>query len=179
LLNDLDMSIIGVARHRASCPVTLELKEGIVAAALTKGSRITGTQRSVFAAQSEKRYDSGESIRTIAQDAGRSYGFVHRVLKEAGVVLRGRGGATRGAKTAEATPTKAPAKAAAKKSPAKAAAKKSPAKAVVTKKAAATKTAKKAPAPTKADRLKAPAKGAAKKAPAATKSAAKRTAKKR
>ncbi|MDA8324156.1 MAG: helix-turn-helix domain-containing protein, partial [Actinomycetota bacterium] len=27
---------------------------------------------------------------------GRSYGFIHRILAESGVALRGRGGATRG-----------------------------------------------------------------------------------
>ena len=47
-----------------------------------------------------KRYAAGESIRRIADDAGRSFGFVHGVLKEAGVGLRGRGGATRSAKKA-------------------------------------------------------------------------------
>jgi hypothetical protein len=42
------------------------------------------------------RYDSGESIRALAATTGRSYGFVHRILTENGVSLRGRGGATRG-----------------------------------------------------------------------------------
>jgi hypothetical protein len=37
----------------------------------------------------------GSSIRSIAADTGRSYGFVHRVLTESGATLRGRGGATR------------------------------------------------------------------------------------
>ncbi len=32
----------------------------------------------------------------------RSYGFVHRVLSESGVTLRGRGGATRGKKAVSA-----------------------------------------------------------------------------
>ena len=31
-----------------------------------------------------------------AGSTGRSYGFVHRILTETGVSLRGRGGATRG-----------------------------------------------------------------------------------
>ena len=67
-------------------------------AALAKGSRISGAQRTTLASQYAKRYSGGESIRKIAEDAGRSYGFVHNVLKESGVGLRGRGGATRGAK---------------------------------------------------------------------------------
>jgi len=65
-------------------------------AALTKGARITGDQRSSLATTFGERYAGGESIRSIAQDTGRSYGFVHGVLKESGASLRGRGGATRG-----------------------------------------------------------------------------------
>src|SRR5205823_218053 len=64
---------------------------------LAKGSRITGAQRTSLASTYAKRYAAGDSIRAIADEAGRSYGFVHGVLKEAGVDLRGRGGATRGA----------------------------------------------------------------------------------
>ena len=63
---------------------------------LTKGARITGDQRSSLGAELGQRYAGGESIRSIAQDTGRSYGFVHGVLKESGASLRGRGGATRG-----------------------------------------------------------------------------------
>ena len=63
---------------------------------LTKGARITGDQRSSLAASFGERYAGGESIRSIAIDTGRSYGFVHGVLKESGTSLRGRGGATRG-----------------------------------------------------------------------------------
>jgi hypothetical protein len=63
---------------------------------LTKGARITGDQRSTLARSFGERYAGGESIRSIAQDTGRSYGFVHGVLKESGATLRGRGGATRG-----------------------------------------------------------------------------------
>ncbi|HWI00566.1 MAG TPA: helix-turn-helix domain-containing protein, partial [Propionibacteriaceae bacterium] len=71
-----------------------------MANALAKGSRITGAQRGTLSSQYAKRYSAGESIRKIAEDAGRSFGFVHGVLKESGVQLRGRGGATRGAKKA-------------------------------------------------------------------------------
>ncbi|MBA8823867.1 putative transcriptional regulator [Saccharopolyspora lacisalsi] len=41
------------------------------------------------------RYADGASIRRLAESTGRSYGFVHRVLTESGVPLRGRGGAHR------------------------------------------------------------------------------------
>jgi helix-turn-helix protein len=67
-----------------------------MAEALTKGSRITGDQRGSLATAFAERYAGGESIRSIAEDTGRSYGFVHGILKEAGATLRGRGGATRG-----------------------------------------------------------------------------------
>ncbi len=63
---------------------------------LSKGSRITGEDRTDLVKQLVKRYERGESIRSIATDIGRSYGFVHGVLVESGATLRGRGGATRG-----------------------------------------------------------------------------------
>jgi hypothetical protein len=65
-----------------------------------KGRRIVGAERQTLAKDLVKRYTSGESIRALAASTGRSYGFVHRVLSESGVTLRGRGGATRGKKKA-------------------------------------------------------------------------------
>ena len=62
---------------------------------LKKGTRVTGSERSELASELKRRYDEGESIRSLAAATGRSYGFVHRLLTEAGVTLRGRGGATR------------------------------------------------------------------------------------
>ncbi|MGN6607332.1 MAG: helix-turn-helix domain-containing protein [Jatrophihabitans sp.] len=73
--------------------------------ALKKGARITGADRTKLSAELKKAYDKGKSIRELADAHGRSYGFVHRVLSESGVTLRGRGGATR-------TKTKSTAKAA-------------------------------------------------------------------
>jgi hypothetical protein len=73
-------------------------KEAAVAE-LKKGARITGGDRNKLAADLKRRYSSGSSIRVLASETGRSYGFVHRMLSEAGVTLRGRGGATRGKKT--------------------------------------------------------------------------------
>jgi predicted transcriptional regulator len=64
-------------------------------AVLKKGARITGPERSKLATDLKKAYDKGKSIRELADTHGRSYGFVHRVLSESGVSLRGRGGATR------------------------------------------------------------------------------------
>ncbi|GAA1770153.1 transcriptional regulator [Streptomonospora sp. PA3] len=66
-----------------------------MAETLKKGTRVTGTERSELASELKRRYDEGESIRSLAAATGRSYGFVHRLLTEAGVTLRGRGGATR------------------------------------------------------------------------------------
>ena len=59
-----------------------------------KGTRVTGTDRAMMATDLKKRYDAGESIRSLAAATGRSYGFIHRILTETGVTLRGRGGAT-------------------------------------------------------------------------------------
>jgi hypothetical protein len=70
--------------------------EDVVADALKKGSRVTGAERDKLATDLRKKYDAGQSIRTLAETSGRSYGFVHRILSESGATLRGRGGATRG-----------------------------------------------------------------------------------
>jgi predicted transcriptional regulator len=65
---------------------------------LNKHSRITGVARDKLTQDLAKKYDKGTSIRDLAESIGRSYGFVHRVLSESGVTLRGRGGATRAKK---------------------------------------------------------------------------------
>lgn len=62
---------------------------------LGKGTRVTGEDRSKLAADLKSRYDAGESIRSLAVSTGRSYGFIHRILTETGVALRGRGGTRR------------------------------------------------------------------------------------
>lgn len=62
---------------------------------MKKGTRVTGNARTGLASDLKKQYEEGESIREIAEATGRSYGFVHRILSESGVKLRGRGGATR------------------------------------------------------------------------------------
>jgi hypothetical protein len=66
-----------------------------VADAIRKGTRVTGEDRDKLARSLRDRYDAGESIRALAISTGRSYGFIHRILKETGVKLRSRGGATR------------------------------------------------------------------------------------
>jgi hypothetical protein len=166
------MSIIDLVRRRTQSAMT-STQGGAVAKALAKGSRISGSQRTTLATQYAKRYAGGESIRKIADDAGRSYGFVHNVLKESGVSLRGRGGATRG------TAKKATSAGAAKKSSTKkASAATKTASAPATRSAAQSTTTKKTAA--KAAPAKTAAKTTAKKAPArnATKSTAAKTSRK-
>lgn len=62
----------------------------------SRGARIVGAQRTELAARVRRRYEAGESIRSLAEDLGRSYGFIQGLLKENDVPLRTRGGATRG-----------------------------------------------------------------------------------
>ncbi len=64
---------------------------------IAKGVRVVGDQRAALGSELSERYARGESIRSIAQDIGRSYGFVHGVLAQSETPLRGRGGATRSA----------------------------------------------------------------------------------
>lgn len=62
---------------------------------LTKGRRITGDERGSLEETLRKQYESGASIRQLAEQTGRSYGFVHGVLVDSGAAMRGRGGSTR------------------------------------------------------------------------------------
>ncbi|MFJ2753581.1 helix-turn-helix domain-containing protein [Streptomyces sp. NPDC087297] len=62
---------------------------------MDRRKQITGAARETLAAQLKTDYESGSSIRTLANGIGRSYGFVHRILIEADVNLRRRGGAER------------------------------------------------------------------------------------
>lgn len=63
--------------------------------AVRKGARLTGDDREKMAKTVTSLYGKGKSIRDISAETGRSYGFVHRVLSESDLTLRGRGGATR------------------------------------------------------------------------------------
>ena len=69
-------------------------------AEIKKGARITGEDRADLAKDLKARYAEGASIRALAEETGRSYGFVHRILSGSDVSLRSRGGATRGARKA-------------------------------------------------------------------------------
>lgn len=59
-------------------------------------SRVTGAERVELAKAVGVEYQGGRSIREIAAEHERSYGFVHRLLIEAGAVFRSRGGRRRG-----------------------------------------------------------------------------------
>src|SRR5260370_31133908 len=88
--------------------VTSAHREVRVTETLKKGTRVTGADRTKLAADLKKRYNAGESIRSLAGSTGRYYGFVHRILTETGVSLPGRGGATPGKAKHRATPTPQP-----------------------------------------------------------------------
>jgi hypothetical protein len=63
---------------------------------------LKGDEREALANDLAARYRAGASIRALVSRTGRSYGNVHRLLSEAGVELRTRGGDQRSA-TARAT----------------------------------------------------------------------------
>jgi hypothetical protein len=58
-------------------------------------TKLTGQQRRLVAEQLAESYRAGHSIRQLMAESGRSYGAVHRLLGEAGVTLRTRGGNNR------------------------------------------------------------------------------------
>ena len=62
---------------------------------LPRGKRLRDKERSTVAAELLRRYNSGKSIRDICGETGYSIGRVRRLLEEAGVEFRRRGGATR------------------------------------------------------------------------------------
>ena len=63
-----------------------------------KGQRVMGEDRQALTEELATKYAAGKSVRELSSENGRSYGFVHRLLVDGGVTLRGRGGATRGKK---------------------------------------------------------------------------------
>jgi predicted transcriptional regulator len=56
----------------------------------------SGPDRDKLAAELKAQYEAGASVRSLAESTGRSYGGVHRLLTDAGVAFRSRGGARRG-----------------------------------------------------------------------------------
>lgn len=68
------------------------MTERFVSNAPAKGARIIGSTRDKLANDLKQRYENGASIRQLAEETGRSYGFIHRILGESGATLRSRGG---------------------------------------------------------------------------------------
>lgn len=56
---------------------------------------LKGDKREKAKSRAAELYATGCSIRAVAADLGRSYGFTHALLLEAGVTLRTRGGGRR------------------------------------------------------------------------------------
>jgi adenosylhomocysteine nucleosidase len=95
--DDLELATSGVPRLDSRSPVravapSIPARSG-PPAARQANRRMVGVERVTWSKDCLRRYGEGDSIRKIAADTGRSYGFVHRILKEAGAQLRSRGGA--------------------------------------------------------------------------------------
>ncbi|MGW6772260.1 helix-turn-helix domain-containing protein [Streptomyces sp. NPDC055037] len=54
--------------------------------------RLQPEQQNRVTSELRKKYDAGASIRALAEESGRSYGYVHRHLYASGVTFRPRGG---------------------------------------------------------------------------------------
>ncbi|MFE1781087.1 helix-turn-helix domain-containing protein [Streptomyces sp. NPDC059506] len=54
-----------------------------------------GPNRDKLAQDLKTKYEGGKSIRALAEETGRSYNGVHRLLGDAGATFRSRGGAPR------------------------------------------------------------------------------------
>ena len=67
----------------------------IETSSITKGVRVTGSMRDKLQDALKSEYEAGASIRSLAKSTGRSYGFIHNVLVESDVQMRGRGGPNR------------------------------------------------------------------------------------
>lgn len=57
----------------------------------TRYEHVSGPARENVRAAAAEQYAAGATVRAIAADLGRSYGFVHRLLVESGIELRSRG----------------------------------------------------------------------------------------
>ncbi|MXM69002.1 hypothetical protein GR925_37830 [Streptomyces sp. HUCO-GS316] len=65
------------------------MKSTSPAVSRTKRNLLPPGARQALAKDLRRKYDAGASIRSLAEETGRSYGFVHRLLSESGS-LRGR-----------------------------------------------------------------------------------------
>ena len=74
----------------------------------TRPPRLVGAERQAMARELAHRYEQGASIRALAREIGRSYGLCQRLLTEAGVQFRARGGANPAAPQIRAQQTHRP-----------------------------------------------------------------------
>ncbi len=58
---------------------------------IAPGLHVSGRQRERLMTELKAKYESGSSVRALARETGRSYGFVHGLLQEGGAHLRSRG----------------------------------------------------------------------------------------
>lgn len=63
---------------------------------LSPAKQIRGADRALLGAEFAEKYKEGASVRALAEECGRSYGFVHRLLVEHGVKMRAVGGRRKG-----------------------------------------------------------------------------------
>ena len=65
---------------------------------------LSGSARAEARNVAATRYSEGATVRDIAAELGRSYGFVHRLLIESDVPLRSRGARTKAGASAPEIP---------------------------------------------------------------------------
>lgn len=61
----------------------------------TRSAPLTGRARAAAAADCREYYEAGNSVRSVADRFGRSYGSTHQLLVEAGTQFRGKDGQPR------------------------------------------------------------------------------------
>lgn len=59
---------------------------------IVKGKRVVGEDRDKLKAALKAKYEAGATVRTLHEETGRSYGAIQKLLVEAGVTMRPRGG---------------------------------------------------------------------------------------
>lgn len=59
------------------------------------GPRLTGTDRTITAADAKALYEQGCTVRSVAARIGKSYGVTYQLLTEAGTTFRDRTGRTK------------------------------------------------------------------------------------
>ncbi len=64
-------------------------------ASIAPHTHVKGEERAKLAAKVTKLYQNGATIRQLAASTGRSYGFIHGLLRESGAELRAHGGDNR------------------------------------------------------------------------------------